>query len=329
MRQFWKKIIHTLEGGDPAVLVSIAASGGSTPRGAGAMMAVFPDGSIAGTIGGGNVEYEAQKLGAELLKSGENAVREFRFLPGDAASLGMVCGGDVTLHFQYLPAGDTVVLGVLRHLVELSGQTSGAWLVRRLDGARVVQMRAVSAQERAELPEHLLQPVSVRTGDGWFSVPVERPGRVYLFGGGHVSQALAEVLVRVGFRVAVYDDRAEFSNPERFPTAEQTLCGSFSTLKEQISLTPEDYVVVMTRGHQADYETLAQVLRSGVRYIGCIGSRHKLALCRDRLLKAGFTLEEYAAVHAPIGLEIGAETPEEIAISVAAEMIAVRAGMIS
>ena len=103
--------------------------------------------------------------------------------------------------------------------------------------------------------------------------------------------------------------------------------GSFEEVSRHITITPDDYVVIMTRGHQADYEVLTQVLRSGAKYIGCIGSRRKLALCREKLLEAGFTAEEYARVHAPIGLAIGAETPAEIAVSVTAEMIAVRAGL--
>ena len=122
-----------------------------------------------------------------------------------------------------------------------------------------------------------------------------------------------------------YDDRPEFADPVRFPWAEAFLCCPFSALAEKIKVTPDDYVVIMTRGHQADYEVLTQTLRSGAKYIGCIGSKKKLAFCRDRLLAAGFTAEEYAGVHAPIGLAIGAETPEEIAVSVTAEMIAVRA----
>ena len=113
-----------------------------------------------------------------------------------------------------------------------------------------------------------------------------------------------------------------------FPQAEAALCGSFEELSRQVAVTADDYVVIMTRGHQADYEVLAQLLRSGARYLGCIGSKRKLALCRDRLLEAGFTAGEYARVHAPIGLAIGAETPEEIAVSVTAELIAVRAGVI-
>ena len=131
----------------------------------------------------------------------------------------------------------------------------------------------------------------------------------------------------VGFRPVVYDDRPEFADPARFPQAEVVLCGDFLSLGEQVRVTPDDYVVIMTRGHQADYEVLAQTLRSGAKYLGCIGSKKKLALCKERLLAAGFTEEEYQRVHAPIGLAIGAETPEENAVSVTAELIAVRAGV--
>lgn len=155
-----------------------------------------------------------------------------------------------------------------------------------------------------------------------------KAGRVYIFGGGHVSQALVPAIAAVGFRPVVYDDRPEFADPALFPQAEGTLCGSFEALSGQVKVTPDDYVVIMTRGHQADYEVLTQTLRSGAKYLGCIGSKKKLALCRDRLLAAGFTAEEYARVHAPIGLAIGAETPEEIAVSVTAELIAVRAGVL-
>lgn len=327
MREFFRTLAHALEDGQAAMLVSILASGGSTPRGAGAMMAVFADGAIAGTIGGGNVEFEAQKHSARLLARGENDRRDFRFVQGDAASLGMVCGGDVSVHFQYLPGGDETAISVFRRLIRLSGENAGAWLVRRLEGDRVTEMLALSTQDAAA-PEYkpLLQDQPVVTEKGWFAVPVERPGRVYIFGGGHVSQQLVPVIARVGFRPVVYDDREEFAALSLFPGAEATFCGDFMKLAETVAITADDYVVIMTRGHQADYEVLTQVLRSGARYIGCIGSRRKLAICRDRLLANGFTAEEYSRVHAPIGLPIGAETPEEIAVSIAAELIAVRAG---
>ncbi|BAL00764.1 putative xanthine dehydrogenase maturation protein [Oscillibacter valericigenes Sjm18-20] len=326
MREFWKTLIHGLESRQPVCLVSLLSSAGSTPRSAGAMMAVLPDGSGDGTIGGGNVEFEAQKLAVEVLRSGKDEQRDYRFVQGNDKSLGMICGGDVTVQFQYIAPGDETALNVFRSLVETDGQGRDAWLLRRLEGGHITGMRAVTAAD-ADNPalSALMKDRPLLTKDGWFSIPAAKAGWVHIFGAGHVSQALAAALHPLSFRCAVYDDRAEFASPTLFPTAERVAVCDFQ--KPELTITPNDYVVVMTRGHQADYEVLTQVLRSGARYIGCIGSRQKLALCRDRLLKEGFTPEEYAVLHAPIGLSIGAQTPEEIAVSVAAEMIAVRAGM--
>ena len=129
----------------------------------------------------------------------------------------------------------------------------------------------------------------------------------------------------IGFEVTVYDNRAELANAEHFPTAHEIVVGDFRRIFDKVSLTADDYAVVMTPGHQADYEILEQVLRTPATYIGCIGSRKKVALTRERLAAAGFSQQDIDRVHAPIGLPILAETPEEIAISVAAEMIRHRA----
>ncbi|MET0017732.1 XdhC family protein [Oscillibacter sp.] len=326
MREFWKTLIHGLESGQPACLVSLLSSAGSTPRSAGAMMAVLPGGIADGTIGGGNVEFEAQKLAAEVLRSGRDERRDYRFVQGNDKSLGMVCGGDVSVQFQFISPEDETALNVFRALVEADGQGRDAWLVRRLEGSRVTRMQAATAADADSFAlSALMKDVPLLTEDGWFSIPVVRAGWVHIFGAGHVSRALAAALHPLGFRCAVYDDRAEFADPAFFPTAQRVTVYDFK--KPDLTVTPSDYVVVMTRGHQADYEVLTQVLRSEARYIGCIGSRQKLDLCRNRLLAAGFTPEEYAMLHAPIGLSIGAQTPEEIAVSVAAELISVRAGM--
>lgn len=329
MRKFLNAVLCALEVKQAVELVSIVASSGSTPRGSGALLAVFPDGSTCGTVGGGNVEFEATNLAVELLKTGENALRQFRFIQGDVASLGMVCGGTVTLHFQYLAAADAGIISLLHQLLEALENNTDAWLVRKLCEERVEMMlvsRRLRMHEEPPFPVDLLQNKAV-VRDSWLAVPIVKAGRTYVFGGGHVSQALVSAIAAVGFRPVVYDDREEFTDPKLFPMAEKTIYGDFERIVEHLTVTPDDYVVIMTRGHQADYEVLTQVLRSGAKYIGCIGSKKKLAICRDRLLEAGFTAEEYARVHAPIGLAIGAETPEEIAVSVTAEMIAVRAGL--
>ena len=329
MGELIEQILHGLEKGTGVELVSVVEASGSTPRGAGALLAVFGDGSAIGTVGGGNVEFEATNLAKELVVRGENALRHFRFVQGDAASLGMVCGGDVTLHFQYLSPEDGEVLELLRKLLEASGRNADQWLVRRLEGEAVSYMALTGragVHDEFPFPEDLLQNKAVWR-DGWFALPMVKAGRVYLFGGGHVSQALVRAIVPLGFRPVIYDDRPEFTDLALFPGAEETFCGPFEELEHHVTITGDDYVIIMTRGHQADYEVLTKTLRSGARYIGCIGSRKKLSICRDRLLEAGFTAEEYQQVHAPIGLAIGAETPAEIAVSVAAELIAVRAGL--
>lgn len=332
MREFLREILHALEAGQPVELVSVIRASGSTPRGAGAMMAVFSDGRAVGTVGGGSAEFEAHKHASSLLEKGGEDLCRFRFVQGEAASLGMVCGGDVEVQFQYLSPEGGAAIAILRELKEACAHSADVWLVRRIEGGHVTAMGIADRTGVRHLdvrPEDLTEILGNKAAwnGNWFAVPVVKAGRTYIFGGGHVSQALVPVLAAVDFRPVVYDDRLEFADPALFPGAERTICGSFLELSDHLTVTGDDYVVIMTRGHQADYEVLRQVLRSGAKYLGCIGSRKKLALCRERLLCDGFTEEEYARVHAPIGLAIGAETPAEIAISVTAEMIAVRSGV--
>lgn len=151
--------------------------------------------------------------------------------------------------------------------------------------------------------------------------------RALLFGAGHVARALAQALALAEFSVEVWDDRPGMASEERFPDASALRCGPYEgALKALSPVTEQDYVVVMTHGHQADYEILSQVLRTPAKYIGCIGSRSKAAAVRERLLAAGFAPEEVSRIHSPIGLPIGGKSPGEIAISVAAQLVACRSG---
>ena len=152
-------------------------------------------------------------------------------------------------------------------------------------------------------------------------------GCVYVFGGGHVAQALVPVLASVDFRCVVVEDRPEFARPELFPDAADVRLIPVEKLYEALDVRPEDYICVMTHGHGNDTECEAFALGTSARYIGVIGSRRKIAVVSERLMARGFTREDLARVHTPIGLAIGAETPAEIAVSIAAEMIKVRAGV--
>ena len=149
---------------------------------------------------------------------------------------------------------------------------------------------------------------------------------VYLFGGGHVGQELCPVLSHVGFRVVLFDNRPQAALPERFPQAVRIILGDYRNIFEHVTVTDRDCVVIMTPGHQSDFEVLSQVLTTPASYVGCIGSRHKAAATRERLAGLGFSPADMDRVHSPIGLPIGGETPAEIAISIAAQLIAHRSG---
>ena len=327
MEKIFTALLYELEKGHDCILVSIVSDRGSAPRGKGSQMLISGEGRVQGTIGGGAVEKYSEDMARSLFPEKRSALHLFTLRTNDREDIGMVCGGDVTVHFQYLDPADTAAVAALRRLVELSGGGQGLWLLRRLAGERVTEMKVLTEGEAPELADYLKDGTLFQ--DGILTIPVSRPGTVWLFGGGHVSQALAAVLAPLDFQVAVYDDRPEFTGEDRFPLAVRRVAAPFGELREHVPLGPDDYLVIMTRGHQADFEVLRETLRAPVRYLGCIGSRRKLALCKDRLLDEGFTEAEYARLHAPIGLAIGAETPEEIAVSIAAELIAVRAGKLA
>ena len=152
--------------------------------------------------------------------------------------------------------------------------------------------------------------------------------QAYIFGGGHVALALDPVLRHVDFETTIIDDRAEYANDERFPDSVRTIvCDTFDHSFEEIDaeLDEDSFLIIVSRGHRGDLQVLRQALRKPHKYLGMIGSRHKNSILFEQLLKEGFTQEELDAVYTPIGLEIKSETPEEIGVSIAAEMILVRA----
>lgn len=151
----------------------------------------------------------------------------------------------------------------------------------------------------------------------------------YIFGGGHVAYALEPILRHVDFTTTIIDDRAEYASPERFPKAERTIvCENFDHCFDELDVDEDSYIVIVTRGHRGDLQVLRQALKLPHAYIGMIGSRGKNAMLYEQLKKEGVTQEEIDAIYAPIGLSIKSETPEEIGVSITAEMIQVRAEII-
>jgi xanthine dehydrogenase accessory factor len=158
-----------------------------------------------------------------------------------------------------------------------------------------------------------------------FVEPILPQPMLYIFGGGHVSIALANAVSTAGFGIGIIDDRESFANAERFPMA-QEIYTSFEEAFEKIKPTASTYMVIVTRGHKDDMRVLGWAVGTSPRYIGMIGSKRKVLSVYRALEKDGITPEQLTGIHAPVGLDIGALTPEEIAISIAAELIAVRRG---
>jgi len=164
---------------------------------------------------------------------------------------------------------------------------------------------------------------------GGYQVMLERhepAATLVIVGGGHIGKALATIADLCGFSVVVVDDRPDYANQERFPEADRVLCGDFAEVLRGLPIDANTYVVTVTRGHKHDEESLRQVVGSPAVYVGMIGSRRRAAAVLQHLIDEGLDPEVVGRVHTPIGLDIGAETPEEIAVAIMAEVVRVRRG---
>ena len=327
MEQIFSQLFYEVEKHRDTVLVTLIADRGSAPRKAGAQMLVGAEGRLVGTIGGGAVEGRSIQLSQQLLAQRRSCIREFPLHQAPEQDIGMVCGGDVTAHFQFIPAEDASWQALASALTERLTAHQRGWLVLREDGG----CGALLGPEGllwGDLPKGVepasLQTDCVRRG-GVFSMPLPIGERALLFGAGHISQALCPLLVTVGFRPVVFDDRPELANTRLFPTAEQVICGDFTRISDYLTITDEDFVVIMTSGHVRDFQVEEQTLRGDFAYVGVIGSRTKTASVNQRLREAGIPEESIAQIHTPIGTAIRAVTPAEIAVSIAGEMILCRA----
>ncbi len=245
-----------LQRGEPAALVTIVRSNGSTPQRAGAKMLVFADGRIVGTIGGGCYENEAIGRAREAIASGRPALVSFDLNDDFVQESGLICGGQMEVYID----------------------------------------------------------------------PIAPAPPLYIVGAGHVGWHLARMAAEAGFRIHVIDDREKFANTERFPDAEKIEVDDIGVWLHRADLPPTAYAVVVTRGHTHDFEALRALAARDLRYLGLIGSRAKVARIFDALEAEGMPVECLRRVNAPIGLDIGAITPAEIAVSILAELIAVRHG---
>lgn len=306
MRNIFTKLLYEMEEGRDTILVTVIRKSGSAPRGAGAQMLVGASGILAGTIGGGSVENESAIHCKYLLENSCSDIHEYKLQWNSKEDIGMVCGGDMTVLFSCVSASDSLWSTAAADVLKRCSEHTAGWLLLPLSGAAA----SVSSEPKTEDCFPLALPVGERA---------------VIFGGGHCALALAPLLHTVGFRVTVFDDRSDMATRERFPDAEALICGDYADLGRYLTIEEDDYIVVTTSGHSHDFEVQEQVLRCRTAYVGVIGSRHKKASVNARLREAGISDAAIASVHTPVGMSIKAVTPEEIAVSIAGEMIYERA----
>ncbi len=349
MQDIYSEIVKALEKKERVALATLINRVGSAPRAVGAKYLIKEDGASFGSIGGGCVEAEVWQEAQKVMEKREGRILHFDLTSEQLAEGGLVCGGNIDIFLEPLRedfldvyqeamrvrvGGGSAILATpvlvsgsfpkgqgLKALIKSSGEKvgsllGGAELEKKVlsEGEEVLRNKKPGilafSYEGASM-EVLLEPV--------FCEPT-----VYIFGGGHVSEQVAPLAKNVHFKVVVIDDREIFANRERFPEADEVIVSGFEKCFDQLSIDESSYVVIVTRGHLYDGIVLEQALQSKARYIGMIGSRKKIGTLYQSLTAKGIAKETLGRVHAPIGIEINSETPEEIAVSIVAELIKVR-----
>ncbi|MBM3943001.1 MAG: XdhC family protein [SAR202 cluster bacterium] len=349
MKEVIQEAVKQLKEGQPVVLATVVRTKGSTPQKSGAMLLVRADGTGVGTLGGGCVEGDIWFAAKEMLRRRSGPEFKDYYLNEDiAARDGLVCGGTmyfflepvwqaddfVPLGSQLLNAyngGDPVALATVVNAPQGSSLL-GSKLLLKYDGTITGSLGTTELDEQAIKIAQRLADVGSNehfaTDDG-LEVFVEgftTPPTLVLVGGGHVGKATADLANNLGYRVFVVDDREEFANAQRFPYAEHLAVTSYDKWPELLPINVNSFIVVLTRGHRYDDMALDAALNTRARYIGLMGSRRKNLMIYQRLLQQGRTPERLKQVHAPVGLDIGAVNPEELAVSIMSEIIMVRRG---
>ena len=357
-KEIWQRIEELRVQKENIVLMTIVSGEGSVPRKAGAYMFLSESGKQYGTIGGGAAEYRALRIAQELLeeinaKTGplkeetiqtntrerfdknKPVLKQFRMDGQEVFSQNMICGGQIQVLFTPILKEDSGADKWIDEGIRLSKAQEKFFFLLPLQEAHA-KVQVISATKLDEnlkegyLPELYSAVLSadkiiLETDRGKiYAEQFGNVGKVYLFGAGHISKALVPLLESIQFPCVVLDDREELLTKERFEKAMECRLVDYQDIAKYVSVKEDDYVLILTPDHSFDYEVERFALQTNAFYIGMVGSKRKIAISHEKLRLEGFDDVMLGRVHAPIGLSIGSRTPEEIAISIAAEMIAVR-----
>jgi xanthine dehydrogenase accessory factor len=348
MENIYQEILKELTQSRAVILATIIRQKGSSPRSQGTQFLIRADGSFLGTIGGGRLEADVLSEAPHVFADQKNRIIYFRLKGEEVAQTEMICGGEVDIYLEHLSPAEKSQQAAIERILEAQLKGLPCLIVTLIETDETKGLEPKKLLYAPETPDNLdefpwIAPIiselpqvlaghrsvllSARIGREErpvFLEPLIIPSTVYLFGAGHISLSLCPLAKMVGFRVVVFDDRGEFANAQRFPLADEIVVKPFEVILREYDFGPNAFLVIVTRGHLHDHQILRAVLNSNPGYIGMIGSRHKRAVVFKALKEEGFTEERIRSVYSPIGLDIKAETPEEIAVSIVAELIQVR-----
>lgn len=326
MKKMYRDILAQLKDNKAVVLMSLYKTMGSTPRKKGAKMAMFEDNSTVGTVGGGAVEFDCTLCAKEVFKTKVNFKKTYTLNQSYAESIGMVCGGKCSIFFQYIESNSNTI-ALFEKVCTLLESNTLCWLQTKLDSQNA-EMNIFTKDDRSLLMSQtpdsstpLIATPSLSNDETYYTEPLVKSGTVYVFGGGHISQALCPLLCTTEFKVVVYEDNIAFADQKLFLSDVKIVNASFLEINDNIDITENDYAVVLTRGHKSDNEVLRQIMSKNPSYLGVIGSKKKVAAMHEYLSSCGFSDEQINAIHSPIGIDINAQTPQEIAVSITAQLI--------
>lgn len=344
MRELLDQLLLAVNEDRPVACCRLVETRGSTPQKAGATMLVFANGSQAGTLGGGCVEAEVKRRAIDILNTGEASIASFQLDDDYGWDDGLICGGRMQILID--PITRTQNGSYLQKLQQLTRDGSGGAeaLVYDIEASSLPETASYLFDAQGNLISHLrgplekgdaptavkavLQPLDARPRPaarrGIAFLPILPRCRLIIVGGGHVGQAVAHLAADLDFDVWIVDDRSEYTSTERFPRAERRITGPIGQVLPTLEITASTYCLIVTRGHNHDEEALFHLCDRGARYVGMIGSHRKIKLIFDDLANEGISAEVLDRVHAPVGLDIGSQTVPEIAVSIAAELVAHR-----
>ena len=337
--------LELLEQNESFVMAIIIGQFGSTPRNMGTKMIVRENTESIGTIGGGIVEAGIQNLAKEMFKKREPIIKNFVLNKEEVAELDMIYGGNLSVYLKYIDSNNKHYKNVYRGVHNIKREQKRGWLITLIrEKPAAVSCKQwlftedmdLKGERFEELENRELEDFCFKTKKSNIFVGknnnrylIEYLGHInkaYIFGAGHVGHKLAPLLNYVGFYTVVLDDREKYANRNRFPKVnEVVLLDSFHNALDNLHIDENSYIIIVTRGHQYDQTILGQALRTDAAYIGMIGSIAKRDQIYRKLMDEGFSMKELDRVFSPIGLHIGGQTPEEISIRIAAELIDIRA----